>query len=346
EAFPPHLARDMTGLVGGTVMNMYGPTETTVWSAVHALAAADEAPPLGRPLANQQVHIVDRRLQPVRPGTPGELVIAGDGVTRGYWNRPELTAERFVADPVVPAGRAYRTGDLARQRADGTLEFLGRLDHQVKIRGYRIELGEIEATLADHPQVSETVVVARPGEGDTRLVAYVVAKGAGAPGADALREHLRSRLPEFMVPASFVTLAALPRTPNGKIDRQRLPEQTAAVAETAERPAAAPRNAVEARIQGIWCDVLKLPRIGLNDNFFDLGGHSLLAVQVHYRLRDVSDQPLALTDIFRFPTIATLADHLSRSGTQPDAAREGVDRAQARLAVLQRRGAVRAPLRS
>ncbi|MET0251097.1 MAG: MupA/Atu3671 family FMN-dependent luciferase-like monooxygenase [Novosphingobium sp.] len=343
EAFPPHLARDMTALIGGTVMNMYGPTETTVWSAVHPLdPAEDGAPPLGRPLANQQVCIVDRRLQPVRPGAAGELVIAGDGVTRGYWNRVELTAERFVPAPAIGATRAYRTGDLARQCADGTLEFLGRIDHQVKIRGHRIELGEIEATLGDHPQVREAVVVAETGEGGTRLLAYVAADGATI---DELRQHLRGRLPEAMVPALIGLVEALPRTPNGKIDRKRLPDMQA-VAAAAEPQATEPRNAVEARIQGVWADVLKLPKVGLNDNFFDLGGHSLLAVQVHHRLRAIAERPVALTDIFRFPTIAALAEHLAGAGAQPDAAREGVERAQTRRAALQRRGAVRAALRN
>lgn len=348
EAFPPHLARDMTGLVGGAVMNMYGPTETTIWSAVHNLTTEDMVPPLGRPLVNQQIYILDRRFEPTRPGTPGELVIAGDGVVRGYLNRAELTAERFVADPFAPGARAYRTGDLARQRADGTLEFLGRLDHQVKIRGYRIELGEIEARLAAHPGIAEVVVVARGSGAEARLIAYTVARPGAAPTTDELREHLRVGLPEFMVPAHFMLLDALPRTPNGKTDRNALPEpvQQVAAADAEGEGEAEEESPLEAQIQAIWCDVLKLPRVGLRDNFFDLGGHSLLAVQVHRRLAAIAERPLPLTDIFRFPTIAALGAHLSQSDDQPASAQEGLDRARNRRAALQRRGAARALARN
>ncbi|MET0588166.1 MAG: AMP-binding protein, partial [Novosphingobium sp.] len=346
EAFPPHLARDMLSLVDGAVMNMYGPTETTIWSTVHTLEQSDEVPPLGRPLVNQQVYVVDRHMQPVRPGTPGELVIAGDGVVRGYLNRPELTAERFITDPINPEGRAYRTGDLVRQRADGTLEFMGRLDHQVKVRGYRIELGEIEAALAGHPNVVEAVVIAHRGADvvDARLVAYLV-PSEGTIAAEDLRSHLRTGLPEFMVPASFIELVALPRTPNGKIDRKALPDPDSIRVEVPSNSAPEPANAMETQIQDVWCDLLKLPRVGLRDNFFDIGGHSLLAVQLHRRLVAIADKPVSLTDIFRFPTIATLAAHLSASGDEPEAAREGQDRAQNRRAALQRRGVARALVR-
>jgi len=345
EAFPPQLAADLTALVGGRVMNMYGPTETTIWSAVHELEGT-QAPPLGKPLANQQVHILDRRMQRVRPGTPGELVIGGAGVVRGYLGRPELTAERFIADPVRGQGRAYRTGDLARQRGDGTLEFLGRLDHQVKIRGYRIELGEIEAALGEHPAVREVVVVARGEGGATRLVAYLSATGE-APSPEALREHLRGGLPDFMVPSAFVMLDALPRTPNGKIDRAALPAETAVapviiLADTN----AAPATPMQAQIMAIWQDLLQLPQIRPTDNFFDIGGHSLLAVQLHRRLAALAEQPVGLTDIFRFPTIASLSAHLSGAGDQPAAAQGGQDRARDRRAALQRRNATRILVRN
>lgn len=342
EAFPPHLARDMLSLVDGAVMNMYGPTETTIWSTVHTLGQGDEVPPLGRPLVNQQVYVVDRHMQPVRPGTPGELVIAGDGVVRGYLNRPELTTERFITDPINSEGRAYRTGDLVRQRQGGTLEFMGRLDHQVKVRGYRIELGEIEAALSGHPDVVEAVVIAhRSGEAvDARLVAYLV-PSAGTIAAETLRTHLRAGLPEFMVPGSFIELAALPRTPNGKIDRKALPDPDSIQVEAPSISAPEPANAMETQIQDVWCDLLRLPRVGLRDNFFDIGGHSLLAVQLHRRLAAIADKPVSLTDIFRFPTVATLAAHLSSAADQPEAAREGQDRAQNRRAALQRRGVAR-----
>ncbi len=350
EAFPPQLAADLTSLVGGRVMNMYGPTETTIWSAVHSLEGGRDAPPLGRPLANQQIYILDRRMQLVRPGTPGELVIGGAGVVRGYLGRPELTAERFIADPIRSEGRAYRTGDLARQRADGTLEFLGRLDHQVKIRGYRIELGEIEAALADHPHVREVVVVASGGGGVTRLIAYLSVRGSIAPDADMLRDHLRAGLPDFMVPSAFVMLDALPRTPNGKIDRAALPAADSPAplpaAANADDDDAEPASPMQAQIMSIWRDLLQVPHIRPVDNFFDIGGHSLLAVQLHRRLCALVDRPIGLTDIFRFPTVAALSAHLSGSGGQPVAAREGQDRARDRRAALQRRSATRVLIRN
>jgi len=345
EAFPPHLAQDMLALVSGAVMNMYGPTETTVWSAVHRLTGEDKAPPLGRPLANQQVYILDRRLQPVRPGTPGELVIGGAGVVRGYHERPELTAERFVAHPFLPGERAYRSGDLARQRSDGTLEFLGRLDHQVKIRGYRIELGEIEAALAAHEEVTEAVVIARSDGAATRLIGYVT-PGPSRPSPEGLRDHLRIHLPEFMVPGSLVVLDSLPRTPNGKIDRKALPEPLAVrEAEPVAGAQEAPCSPVEEQIREIWCDLLQLTRVGRNENFFDIGGHSLLAIQVHRRLAAVTPRPVALTDIFRFPTIAALGSHLCGETGDAAAAREGQDRAMARRAALARRSGVRVTAR-
>ncbi len=346
EAFPPHLAKDMFSLVEGAVMNMYGPTETTIWSATHLLQPDDEAPPLGRPLLNQQTYVVDRRMQPVRPGTPGELIIAGDGVVRGYLGRPELTADRFIADPVAHQGRAYRTGDLVRQRDDGVIEFLGRLDHQVKVRGYRIELGEIEARLADHADVIEAVVIADRADGaaDCRLVAYLAA--AGTPSTDDLRDHLRASLPEFMVPSAFIQIEALPRTPNGKIDRKALPDPQQLVVERRAAEPAEPVTGMEAQIHQVWCDLLNLPNVGLRDNFFDIGGHSLLAVQLHRRLSGVTDKPVSLTDIFRFPTVAALSAHLSVAEPQIAAAREGQDRASSRRAALQRRGAARTLVRS
>ena len=309
EAFPPQLARDATNLIGGAVMNMYGPTETTVWSAVHVLDGMDQVPPLGRPLANQQIYILDRRLQPVRPGTPGELVIGGDGVVRGYLNRPELTAERFVPHPILAGMRAYRTGDLARQRADGTLEFLGRLDHQVKIRGHRIELGEIEAALAGHEQISEALLIARTDDGAARLVAYLVPVDGNLPSPDALRAHLRACLPEFMVPSNFVLLDALPRTPNGKVDRKALPEPGSVREVGAEEGPnlVSPQTPLESHIRAIWCDMLKLSRVGLEENFFDLGGNSLLAVQFTHRLRKETGHVLPLAAMLNEPTVAGLA---------------------------------------
>jgi natural product biosynthesis luciferase-like monooxygenase protein len=345
EALPPTLARELTGLMrDGRLMNMYGPTETTIWSAVHPVDRVDGSSiPLGRPLANQQLYVLDRRQHPLPPGVPGELVIGGAGVVRGYLHRPELTAERFLPHPFEGASgaRVYRTGDLARFAADGTVEFLGRLDHQVKVRGYRIELGEIEAALLAHEGVRETVVVAREDvPGDVRLVAYLVAAAGTPPGAGELREHLRERLPDFMLPAYFVTLAALPQTPNGKIDRKSLPVPDAGTAPAAE-PAAyvAPASDLEATIAAIWKDVLKLPQVGTRDNFFDLGGHSLLAVQTHRRLKETLNRNLSITDIFRFPTIASLSAFLGQDGEDDAGAQAGAARAQGRRAAMQRRRA-------
>ena len=334
EAFPPTLARDLAGLVQGKVMNMYGPTETTIWSAVHTVGKdASGVIPLGQPLANQQVHIVDSRLQPMPPGVPGELAIGGDGVVRGYFQRPGLTAERFVPDTIRGQGRLYRTGDLARWRDDGVLEFLGRLDHQVKVRGYRIELGEIEAALAEQPGVAQAVVLAREDQpGDARLVAYLV--GTNLDGA-TLREALRARLPEFMLPSAFVMLDEFPHTPNGKIDRKALPAPDVVTAGAPAADYVAPTSDLESQIADVWKDVLKLPAVGTRDNFFDLGGHSLLAVQAHRRLKDALQRDLSITDIFRFPTIQSLATYLAE-GSQ-GGAQQGSDRAQGRRAAMQRR---------
>ncbi len=340
EAFPPSLAQELKSLLSqGEVMNMYGPTETTIWSAVHRVERIDGIVPLGRPLVNQELYVLDTRQQPVPVGVPGELIIGGRGVVRGYLHRPELTAERFIAHPVRGAtgGRVYRTGDLAMFRPDGTVEFLGRLDHQVKVRGYRIELGEIEAALLHHLAVRETVVVAREDiPGDLRLVAYFVVAGQQSPTVTELKEHLRDRLPDYMVPSHFVTLSALPQTPNGKVDRKALPAPDGAQAPVAEAYVP-PAGDTEQQIATVWKEVLNLPQVGTRDNFFDLGGHSLLAVQVHRKLRDVLQRDLSITDIFRFPTIQSLSAYLSQEGGDGAAAQQGKDRAEGRRAALQRR---------
>ncbi len=338
EAFPPALARDLAGLVRGKVMNMYGPTETTIWSAVHTLARdASGVVPLGRPLANQQAYVLDARGQPLPPGVPGELAIGGAGVVRGYFERPALTAERFIPDAITGRGRLYRTGDLVRWRDDGVLEFLGRLDHQVKVRGHRIELGEIEAALSEQSGVAQAVVVAREdAPGDARLVAYLVARPGAAPDTGALREALRARLPEAMLPQAFVVLDEFPHTPNGKIDRNALPAPEPGAAAAPAAPFVAPADDLEGRIAEVWKAVLKLPQVGTRDNFFDLGGHSLLAVQAHRRLKETLQRDLSITDIFRFPTIASLAAHLADGGLDRGA-QQGSDRAQGRRAAMQRR---------
>jgi natural product biosynthesis luciferase-like monooxygenase protein/amino acid adenylation domain-containing protein len=343
EAFPPTLAEELRTLVRGRVVNMYGPTETTIWSVTHPLPGAT-APlatvPLGTPIANTVCRVVDRNLELVPVGVPGELLIGGDGVVRGYHARPELTAERFIADPCALTGRVYRTGDLVRWRVDGRLEFLGRLDHQVKVRGHRIELGEIEAALEARPEVAEAVVqVHAVGADDNRLVAYVVASRGGAVDAAALRRAVAAQLPEYMVPQHVVALDRLPRTPNLKVDRRALPSPQ----ETAAPAAAhvAPGSALETCIAGIWQDVLQVTQVGVNDNFFDIGGHSLLVVKVHVRLRAAIDRPVTITDLFRFPTVQQLAAHLGGAAPAAPTGEAAQARADARRDALQARRARR-----
>jgi acyl carrier protein len=310
---------------------MYGPTETTIWSSMHAVtsegagrSAGAGAVPLGRPIAGTRLYVLDAARRPPPIGAAGELYIGGAGVARGYHRRPELDAERFLHDPFsdAPGTRMYRTGDLVRYRTDGVLEFLGRTDHQVKIRGHRIEPGEIEALLAARTDVAECVVVAREDRpGDQRLVAYVVPAGE-TPDAESLRASLAERLPEPMLPARFVFLPRLPRTPNGKLDRRALP------APGREVPAARgvpPSGELEARLAQLWQEILGLDHVGVESNFFDLGGHSLLIVRLLHRLDDVTDKRVALTDLFRFPTVRSLARFLAA-----DAPSDHVDEAAGR----------------
>jgi len=302
------------------VVNHYGPTENTVVSTCCEVQAGPglAAPPIGRPLPNTRVYVVDAHLQPVPVGVPGELLVGGVQLAAGYWNRPELTVEKFIADPFskVEGARLYRTGDLVRYRADGNLEFLGRIDEQVKVRGFRIEPGEIEALLRQQPQVREAVVMAREdAPGDKRLVAYVVAEGGGAELTERLRGELKARLPDYMVPSAFVVLEALPLTPNGKVDRKALPAPDYVAATYI-----APRTPTEEILAGIWAEVLKLERVGVEDNFFELGGHSLLATQVVSRVRQVCGVELPLREVFAGPTVAQLAVRLEALRAEPRAA--------------------------
>ena len=311
EALPPSLAATLVKLVPGQITNMYGPTETTVWSSTHRLDGYAGGPvPIGRPIANTQLYILDEARNPVPVGTPGELYIGGEGVALGYLDRPELTAERFLPDSFggAPEARLYRTGDLVRYRPDGIVEFLGRVDHQVKIRGYRIEIGEVEAELARHDAVRETVVVAAGDgmEGTQSLVAYVVSREGAGPTGDELRRHLRSRLPEFMVPSSFELLPALPRTPNGKVDRAALPAAGASSA-TRDGDWVAPRGKLEAALVEIWERELGVQPVGVEDDFFELGGHSLLAVRVFTQIDGKFGVRLPLATLFRAPTVERLA---------------------------------------
>jgi len=303
EAVPPSLVdQHYRALPDVPLYNEYGPTEATVWSTV-ALCEPGGRVSIGRAIPGARVYVLDRHLEPVPVGVTGEVYLAGPGLTRGYLHRPGLTAERFVPDPHGgPGERMYRTGDLASVRPDGQLDFLGRGDHQVKVRGYRIELAEIDTALVDHPSVREAVTAVA---GDT-LVSYVVGEGAEV---SVLREHLADRLPAWMRPTHVVVLAALPRTPNGKVDRAALPEPVVA-------PVAflAPTTDVERQVAEVWRDLLGVQDIGLDQNFFELGGHSLLLIKARERLRFLDDT-LAMVDLFRCPTVRTLAAHLS--GTEP-----------------------------
>jgi amino acid adenylation domain-containing protein len=294
------------------ILNHYGPTETTVgvltWEVTET-APAGVTLPLGRPLQNTRAYVLDANLLPVPIGVPGELYIGGGNVTRGYLNQPDLTAEKFIPDPfsAEPGERLYKTGDMVRFLSEDSIEFLGRKDQQIKIRGYRIEPGEIEAQLELHPDVREAIVVPREdSSGQKRLVAYVA---AGAPSLQVgdLRSHLADRLPEYMVPSSFVLLSALPRTPNGKIDRQALPEP--AEAEDTEL-FVAPRTRVEEVLCRIWAELLGVEEVGIKNSFFDLGGHSLMAMQLLSRLRGIFQLELPLRVIFEAPTVAELATAL------------------------------------
>ncbi|MET0396642.1 MAG: amino acid adenylation domain-containing protein, partial [Longimicrobiaceae bacterium] len=332
EALPAALAGELRRALPARILNMYGPTETTVWSASHEVEDAEGPVPVGRPIAGTRVYLLDARMQPVPPGVAGELLVGGAGVARGYLGRPDLTAERFVPDPFAEAGgaRLYRTGDLARWRADGVLEFLGRADRQVKVRGHRIEPGEVEAALAAHPAVRECVVVADASGGDGRLVAYWVPAGDETPGAAELRRHLAERLPEYMVPSLFVALDAIPLTPNGKTDRDALPAAGASHAGT-EADFAPPGSAMEEIIAGVWSTVLGVERVGVRDHFFELGGTSVRIAAVQRALAARLERPVAIVDLFRYPTVAALAEHLGDDGADRAAVERGRERAGALL---------------
>jgi amino acid adenylation domain-containing protein len=352
EALPASLVQQLYQQPQVTqVTNLYGPSETTTYSTWARLPRDATTPPIGRPIANTQVYLLDAQMQQVPVEVPGELYIGGVGLARGYLGRPDLTAEKFVPNPFADyrlddgtirnGERLYRTGDLARYRLDGQIEFLGRLDHQVKVRGYRIELGEVEATLLLHAMVYEAVVVARRDTaGEPWLVAYIVPTADHRPPTTAepeaadhssivghpegtrssvvgeLRAFVKERLPDYMVPSVFVTLNALPRTPNGKIDRRALPDPGSA-SDALGHAYVAPRTPVEAVLAGMWSDALQLAQVSIHANFFDLGGHSLNATRIVSRIRQAFQIDLAVRHLFAAPTIASLADHMIATETQP-----------------------------
>ena len=312
EALSADLARELASRCG-VVWNMYGPTETTIWSSVYRVEGKDEKlVPIGRPIANTTFHILDGNRHPVTEGAEGELYIGGEGLARGYFERDELTCEKFVCDPFSsrPGARMYRTGDLARCRPDGNVEFLGRIDHQVKIRGFRIELGEIEAVLEQHSDVNQAVVIAREDTpGDKRLVAYFVPETPGTLTSSELSRHVGQQLPEYMSPSAFVQMAKLPLTPNGKVDRKSLPAPKVTDFNSQAEYVAA-RDATERKLIQLWEEVLGIRPISVTANFFDLGGRSILAGRLFTRIARTFGNELPLSTLFRSPTVEQLANEL------------------------------------
>ena len=326
EAFPRDLGPRLLPK-GKELWNLYGPTETTIYSAVARIVDAAAPLTFDLPVANTQLYILDTNLQPVPQGVSGELLIGGIGLARGYHNRPELTAEKFIRDPFSsePNARLYKTGDLARLKSPGVIEVQGRIDHQVKIRGFRIELGEIEAKLAGHPQVKEAVVIAREDTpGRKQLAAYIVARSEATPEAREkplwaeLRDYLEASLPDYMVPSFFELLPSIPKTPTGKINRKALPRPSGQ-STTPDRPYVAPRDEIETKLAEIWQQVLGREKVGINDQIFEIGGDSLLIFQITARANQAG-LPLALRQVFQLRTIAELAEALRSNPVGQDPA--------------------------
>jgi amino acid adenylation domain-containing protein len=324
------------------VYNLYGPSETTTYSTFALLERGDEAAPtIGRPVGNTRLYVLDPLQEPVPTGVPGELYIGGEGVSRGYLRRPELTEEKYLPDPFAgkPDARMYRTGDLVRYLPDGRLEFLGRIDHQVKVRGFRIELGEVETMLTRHASVRESHVLVSEQNGDKRLLAYLVFQPGETLSASDLRGYLKERLPDYMVPSSFVVLDALPLLPNGKVDRAALLSLESQSVEIGTQYVA-PQNEAERLLCTIWQEVLGVERVGLHDNFFDLGGHSLLLMRVHQLIQARIGGGLDVIDLFRYPTVSLLAKALTSQDETPAFAGAGAEtqqRAENKRAAMNRR---------
>jgi amino acid adenylation domain-containing protein len=345
EAFSSELQQRFFERSMAALHNLYGPTEAsidvTAWEC-----RAEKAPvavPIGKPIGNTQVYILDQYLHPVPIGVAGELHIGGVGLARGYLNRPELTEEKFIANPFSdqPGDRLYKTGDLARYLPDGNIEFLGRIDNQVKIRGYRIELGEIEAILAQHPAIQQAVVLAREDTpGDKRLAAYVVTGNGTDPSAQDLRSYLQHKLPEYMVPSAFVFLDSLPLTANGKLDRRRLPFPKQIRPEL-EGGLAAPQTEVEKTIASIWQDLLELESVGLEDNFFDVGGNSLHLIQLERKLRETFGPKISILDLFKNPTVSSLAEYLQPAQSEATSRGRISDRVSKQRSALARQNRAR-----
>ena len=315
EAVPAALIQRLRQVFRGEIYNMYGPTETTIWSTTYQVEEPGVTVPIGRPIANTQTYLLDPELKPVPVGETGELYIGGDGVARGYWRRPDLTAERFLIVPSLSSNRIYRTGDLARFLTEGNIEFLGRADYQIKLRGHRIEPGEIEAAIEQCPGVRQAVIVLREDrDGDRRLVAYLVKDTDGAVTASALRSALGLKLPGTMLPAAFVFLPSIPLTENGKIDRKallELPPPSISMISTVSQSHTEPEHEMERIVGEAWQEALGVPSVGLNDNFFDLGAHSLTVAEVQAKLQNVLGREISIVDLFQFSTVSSLSRHLA-----------------------------------
>jgi amino acid adenylation domain-containing protein len=310
EALSSDLAENLLAR-GRELWNLYGPTETTIWSSAHRVRGGENPVLIGKPIGNTRMYILDAEAQPVPIGVPGELYIGGAGVARGYWRRPDLTATRFMANPfgTNPGRRMYRTGDRARYRRDGQIQLLGRTDHQIKLRGHRIELEEIETVLNRHPEVLQAVVVLHGEGSDQQLIALVRLPDEADVGQ--LRPWLQTHLPEYMIPSAFLPIQEIPLTPNGKVDRKRLPVPKGFARERSTATVS-PRSGIERQLAKLWSDVLGIDRVGIRDNFFELGGHSLLLIRVHAGMRKELDVHIPVVDLFRYPTIESMAACLER----------------------------------
>jgi amino acid adenylation domain-containing protein len=335
-----------TRLPGRRLINEYGPTETVVGCCSYEVPADGSGSgvvPIGRPIANTQIYLLDSYLKPVAGGATGELYVGGEGLARGYLNCPALTAEKFIANPFSgePGKRLYKTGDLGRFLPSNELEFLGRVDNQVKIRGFRIEPGELEYTLKEHPWVANAVVTVREDvHRDVRLIAYCVMHQPRPTASDELQSFLKEKLPHFMIPAAFVIMGTFPLTINGKVDRAALPAPEFYHAKS-EMSYAQPRTEIERTLVGLWQEMLRVKRVGIYDNFFDLGGHSMLLVQLHSKLRSNLNRDIPIIDLFGHPTIGSLAEFLSQQDNVVTAFQAGQDRADNRRTSTKRQKEVR-----
>ena len=336
EAVPASLIHRIREVFAGEIHNMYGPTETTIWSTTYPVTMPGLTVPIGKPMANTQVFLVDAEMRQVPFGETGELLIGGDGVARGYWNKPDLTAERFLIIPDLSTERVYRTGDRARMLPDGNLEFLGRVDFQVKLRGHRIELGEIEAMLEQESGVRQAIALVREDrEGDQRLTAYLVVDSEHPTSASKLKLALGQKLPEAMIPSAFVFLSAMPLTANGKIDRKalmELPTTAASAAASTHGPRIESNSTIESIVVQAWQEALGISSVGLDDNFFDLGAHSLTVAEVQAKLQNALKREISIVDLFQFSTVTTLSRHLAGNRRSSEIS----DRAQRRRLAQQR----------